>query len=642
MPYDIFTQPKGPDISISLFGDAAKAGASVGAAIPSQFAAAVQGGIEGLKTGASLAQSYLDAQIKQNQIEQLPITNARQEEALKNDRLVNQQAEQNLKEDQALNSPKALKALQYQTNRFIQLSQDPGQKDTFAKAVGAGEFNLLFSRNEKLGEAAIKSTFSDWSADQQKSYLGAINQKTYAEQLAKRDFEEAKKFDEREASFASQQLTKQLIAEGGGKVLPLQVYRKGTLYTRLEKPTVYDSSGKPIFASGVQPTNKTYFKYGGNDYEVNKDFVDSLSDYGAAVSLKEKRLRGQLVGDAIAGAEAKEAETTAQVSKPTTVLERQKATAEKIRSELGKSIKKELPSGGQFTVTSTGTGEKVVTSTTDLPAGAVITTPSGQTFTSKEARPRDYTVTAPTPVDKFVERNPVLKGQEDLTKAVSYVESAAKGQKSVSPAGAIGLMQIMPATFADVQRRYGSKYPQIKNYDINNAAQNVEVGNIYLAEQIKRFGSQVGQGLELALAAYNAGPGAIQNALERADEKSWEGVKRYLKQHFKPSAYAEVSTYPDKVLAALAGKGYGTPKKGGLTNVQFTEENPDQGYGYATDDQPEVAPEESYPQDDRLMGQQPKFYNNEVDNGIRREPDSGTDDEIIQSPNVPKPTILKT
>jgi soluble lytic murein transglycosylase-like protein len=65
---------------------------------------------------------------------------------------------------------------------------------------------------------------------------------------------------------------------------------------------------------------------------------------------------------------------------------------------------------------------------------------------------------------------------------------------AVSRAGAMGLMQLMPA----VARRYGVR-------DALNAAQNVDAGVRHLRGLILRYGGDV----ELALAAYNAGPGAV-------------------------------------------------------------------------------------------------------------------------------------
>ncbi|MBI1948360.1 MAG: lytic transglycosylase domain-containing protein [Deltaproteobacteria bacterium] len=79
-----------------------------------------------------------------------------------------------------------------------------------------------------------------------------------------------------------------------------------------------------------------------------------------------------------------------------------------------------------------------------------------------------------------------------LLLAVMAVESGFRVD-AVSPAGALGLMQLMPATAADL----GVKNPL-------DARENVDGGARYLAFLRKHFKSD-----ELALAAYNAGPGRV-------------------------------------------------------------------------------------------------------------------------------------
>lgn len=80
-----------------------------------------------------------------------------------------------------------------------------------------------------------------------------------------------------------------------------------------------------------------------------------------------------------------------------------------------------------------------------------------------------------------------------LLMAVIDVESGGDPQ-AVSRKGATGLMQLMPATGA----RHGAS-------DLFDPRQNITAGARYLKELMRQFG-----GLPLALAAYNAGEGAVQ------------------------------------------------------------------------------------------------------------------------------------
>jgi hypothetical protein len=82
---------------------------------------------------------------------------------------------------------------------------------------------------------------------------------------------------------------------------------------------------------------------------------------------------------------------------------------------------------------------------------------------------------------------------ELLVAAIVEAESSFNAM-AMSPVGAVGLMQVMPATAA----RYGDVDPW-------NPAVNVDLGARYLSRMLNRFGGD----LELALAAYNAGPGAV-------------------------------------------------------------------------------------------------------------------------------------
>lgn len=105
-----------------------------------------------------------------------------------------------------------------------------------------------------------------------------------------------------------------------------------------------------------------------------------------------------------------------------------------------------------------------------------------------------------------------------LVRALIQVESAWN-PVAVSRAGAMGLMQLMPDTAAllDVADPY-------------DPDQNVRGGTLFLRRMLDRFGGRV----DLALAAYNAGPGAVE-------------------RHGGIPPYAETRDYVRRILGLYAG-----------------------------------------------------------------------------------------
>lgn len=81
-----------------------------------------------------------------------------------------------------------------------------------------------------------------------------------------------------------------------------------------------------------------------------------------------------------------------------------------------------------------------------------------------------------------------------LIRAIARVESCFD-PRAVSVAGAQGLMQLMPATGRELGVR-----------DAFDVRQNLSGGSAYIAQMLKRFNNDQ----RLALAAYNAGPGAVE------------------------------------------------------------------------------------------------------------------------------------
>lgn len=100
-----------------------------------------------------------------------------------------------------------------------------------------------------------------------------------------------------------------------------------------------------------------------------------------------------------------------------------------------------------------------------------------------------------------------------LLASVAQIESAFD-PSAISPAGAQGLMQFMPATAGEM------------GVDSFDPASAVDGAARYLRRELDRFGS-----VELALAAYNAGPGAVQ-------------------RHGGVPPFPETQRYVEKVLSA--------------------------------------------------------------------------------------------
>ncbi len=97
-------------------------------------------------------------------------------------------------------------------------------------------------------------------------------------------------------------------------------------------------------------------------------------------------------------------------------------------------------------------------------------------------------------LQSLIERNAALNGLDPaLLNAVITAESGGNPQ-SISRAGAMGLMQLMP----DEVKQYGLTDPF-------NPEQNVAAGAQHLAGLLQHYNGN----LSLALAAYNAGVGAV-------------------------------------------------------------------------------------------------------------------------------------
>ncbi|MDA0705244.1 MAG: lytic transglycosylase domain-containing protein [Proteobacteria bacterium] len=106
-----------------------------------------------------------------------------------------------------------------------------------------------------------------------------------------------------------------------------------------------------------------------------------------------------------------------------------------------------------------------------------------------------------------------------------------------SSAGAIGLMQLMPATGQQVAREIRLPYAGLST--LTDPASNIRLGTAYLGQMAERYGGN----RVLATAAYNAGPGRVDRWLPDSgaqDARIW----------IENIPYNETRNYVRRVLAA--------------------------------------------------------------------------------------------
>jgi soluble lytic murein transglycosylase-like protein len=154
--------------------------------------------------------------------------------------------------------------------------------------------------------------------------------------------------------------------------------------------------------------------------------------------------------------------------------------------------------------------------------------------------------------EPLIRQHAIQRGiRPELVRAVIQVESAFN-PRALSPKGAMGLMQLMPAT----AKQFGV-------IDPFNPAENIRAGVSYLRQLLDRYDDDE----RLALAAYNAGPGAVD------------------KYGSKVPPYKETQNYVSKI-SGIQGNERRAPGVriyrlteivNGLPVVKYTNTKPDSG-----------------------------------------------------------------
>lgn len=118
--------------------------------------------------------------------------------------------------------------------------------------------------------------------------------------------------------------------------------------------------------------------------------------------------------------------------------------------------------------------------------------------------PALWTVAYPTGLVPTIAAQGVT-GVDPYLAAAIIREESQYDEKAVSVVGAVGLMQLMPVTANAVAQRYG--FPMVGREELFDQETNIRLGVRYLGQLIEQYGGNLAH----AVAAYNAGPIAVNN-----------------------------------------------------------------------------------------------------------------------------------
>ena len=152
----------------------------------------------------------------------------------------------------------------------------------------------------------------------------------------------------------------------------------------------------------------------------------------------------------------------------------------------------------------------------------------------------------------------------ELLQALIVAESGFDTQ-AVSPKGAVGLMQLMPAT----AQRFGVRADKVKSIEqkLTDPKTNISAGTKYLRVLMQMFPGK----LELAIAAYNAGEGAVQRAGNQIPNyKETQNYVKTVMQTYRalkpPAAIVELrnASMPSRVRMEMGGATGGAVGRGNM------------------------------------------------------------------------------
>lgn len=149
----------------------------------------------------------------------------------------------------------------------------------------------------------------------------------------------------------------------------------------------------------------------------------------------------------------------------------------------------------------------------------------------------------------------------ELVKAVVAAESGFNA-RAVSPAGALGLMQVMPDTARMLGLQGDAR--QTVEQKLTDPETNVRLGTRYLRQLLTQFHGRT----DLAIAAYNAGPGAVRRRMAvppYAETQNYVRTVLAIYQTLQPN-----STHAARLAHAGSNAAHGAARSGGGKRVRAT------------------------------------------------------------------------
>lgn len=145
-----------------------------------------------------------------------------------------------------------------------------------------------------------------------------------------------------------------------------------------------------------------------------------------------------------------------------------------------------------------------------------------------------------------------LPGAPWLALKAQAIQESSLRADAVSPAGAVGVLQIVGGTWAEETRRLN-----LRDAHRRNAADNIEVGASYMANRAGFWTEPrpVDERWRLALAGYNSGAGHWYRAQVRYGGRYWRDLVPHIGEFVGEANEREASEYVPRIEAYLRALG---------------------------------------------------------------------------------------